>query len=221
MKLKIEYVPITSITPYENNAKLHPKEQVEQIIRSIEDYGMNDPIAVWHDEIVEGHGRYLACVQMGIDTVPVIRLDDLTDEQRREYMLVHNKTTMNSGFDIDLLNLELTELPEFDAPFYDFESLSDFDNSDTEQKGSMKDKYLVPPFSVIYGNKPDWLARKRAWIDFGIRSEVGRGDKLAFNSLSNPQANFVPSGGGYERSKAFKNNSQLNRYQKQKRMRMG
>lgn len=57
MELKIEYVPITGIKPYKNNAKLHPKEQIEQIVRSITDYGMNDPIAVWKEnEIIEGHG---------------------------------------------------------------------------------------------------------------------------------------------------------------------
>ena len=121
MDLKIEYVGTDTINPYKNNAKLHPKEQVEQIKKSIKDYGMNDPIAVWHDEIVEGHGRLMACKELGIDTVPIIRLDDLTDDQRREYMLVHNKTTMNSDFDIGLLDLELGELSDFDAEFYDFD----------------------------------------------------------------------------------------------------
>ena len=57
--LKIEYVPIDSITPYENNAKLHPAEQIEQIKRSIQDNGMNDPIGIWHDQVVEGHGRLI------------------------------------------------------------------------------------------------------------------------------------------------------------------
>ena len=45
----------------------------------------------------------------------------------------------------------------------------------------MKEKYLVPPFSVLFGNKPDWIARKRKWIDFGIRSEIGRGDELVYH----------------------------------------
>lgn len=120
-ELKIEYVDIDSITPSERNAKQHPAEQIKQIKKSIQDYGMNDPIGVWHDEIVEGHGRVIACKELGIDKVPIIRLDGLTDEQRREYMLVHNKTTMNSDFDLDILNMELEDLPDFDAKFYDFE----------------------------------------------------------------------------------------------------
>lgn len=125
-ELKIEYVDIDSITPSGRNAKQHPAKQIEQIKKSITDYGMNDPIGVWRGEIVEGHGRVIACKELGIDKVPIIRLDDLTDEQRREYMLVHNKTTMNSDFDVDILNMELEDLPDFDAEFYDFElSLDD------------------------------------------------------------------------------------------------
>ena len=60
MQLKIEYVPIENIRPYSGNAKLHPAEQIEQIKKSISEFGFNDPIGVWNDEIVEGHGRYIA-----------------------------------------------------------------------------------------------------------------------------------------------------------------
>lgn len=127
--LKIEYVPIDSIKPYERNAKLHPQEQVEQIKRSIRDNGMNDPIGVWHNTVVDGHGRLLACKELGMTEVPVIRLDHMTDEQRREYMLIHNQTTMNSGWDLPMLDLELGELPDFDAGFYGFDI-----NLDEEQE---------------------------------------------------------------------------------------
>ena len=119
--LRIEYVPIDSIKPYEKNAKLHPQEQVEQIKRSIKDNGMNDPIGVWHDTVVEGHGRLLACKELGMTEVPVIRLDHMTDEQRREYMLIHNQTTMNSGWDAEILSAELGDLVDFDAGFYGFD----------------------------------------------------------------------------------------------------
>lgn len=122
MKLKIEYVPIDSIKPYAGNAKLHPQEQIDQIKRSIELMGFDDPIAVWKNgEIIEGHGRLIAAQQLEMKTVPIIRLDDLTDEQRRAYALIHNKTTMNSGFDIEILNLELAEIQEFDMESFDFE----------------------------------------------------------------------------------------------------
>lgn len=122
MELKIEYVPIDSITPYAGNAKLHPEEQVEQIVLSIKKMGFNDPIAVWKNgEIIEGHGRLLAAQKLGMKEVPIIRLDDLTDEQRRAYALVHNKLTMNSDFDIETLNFELAEISEIDMGSFSFE----------------------------------------------------------------------------------------------------
>lgn len=109
-KLKIEYVDIESIKPYKNNAKLHPQEQIEQIKKSIEQFGMDDPIGIWKDEIVEGHGRLIACKELGMKEVPIIRLDHLTDEERKAYTLAHNKLTMNSDFDIDILNAELENI---------------------------------------------------------------------------------------------------------------
>jgi ParB-like chromosome segregation protein Spo0J len=121
MKLQVEYVPISKIKPYKRNAKLHPQEQIEQIKNSMQEFGNIDPIGVWHDEIVEGHGRYEALRQMGVKEVPVIRLDDLTDEQRRAYSLAHNKLTMNSDFDVALLDTELAEIETIDMTLLGFD----------------------------------------------------------------------------------------------------
>lgn len=124
MKLKVEYIPIGEITPYENNAKIHTEEQIEQIKRSIEEFGMNDPIGIWGKDniIIEGHGRLMALKELGWDEVPVIRLDDLTDEQRKAYTLIHNQTTMNTGFNIDILNEELQSI-DLDMTFYGFDEM--------------------------------------------------------------------------------------------------
>ena len=120
--LKVEYIPKEDLKPYANNAKLHTGEQVEQIKRSIQDFGFNDPIAVWHEnEVIEGHGRLLAAMELPeVKEIPIIRLDDLTDEQRRAYMLVHNKLTMNTGFDPEILDLELDSIEDFDMGDYGF-----------------------------------------------------------------------------------------------------
>lgn len=130
--MQIETVNIATLTPYEKNAKLHPRDQIEQIKKSIEMYGNNDPIAVWGENnvIVEGHGRYTALRELGYKTVDIIRLDHLTDEQRREYMLVHNQTTLNSGWDIDLLAGELDDL---DFGGFDFGFDLDLDLGDGER----------------------------------------------------------------------------------------
>lgn len=120
--LEVEYLPIDEIEPYPGNAKLHPAEQIEQIKKSIEEFGFNDPVAIWKNgEIIEGHGRVIAARELGIEELPVIRLDDLTDEQRRAYILVHNKLTMNSGFDVDLLALEVEDLQEVDLDSFGFD----------------------------------------------------------------------------------------------------
>lgn len=124
IKLKVIYLPATALTPYKNNAKLHPQEQIDQIKKSINEFGMNDPIAVWGEDnlIVEGHGRLIACQQLGIKEVPVIRLDDLTEEQRRAYTLTHNQLTMNTGFDSEILKLELDEI-NLDMADYGFDEI--------------------------------------------------------------------------------------------------
>lgn len=124
--MEILQVSIDSIKPYENNAKEHPKEQIEQIKKSILDYGNNDPIAVDENNvIIEGHGRYIAMQELGFDTVEIIRLEHLSEEQKKAYRLIHNKLTMNSDFDFDLLEKELAELTAFDVDM----SLFGFDES--------------------------------------------------------------------------------------------
>ena len=120
-KLKIEYVDINTIKPYINNAKLHPEEQIEQIKKSIEEFGMDDPIGIWKDEIVEGHGRLIACKELGYTEVPIIRLDHLTDEERKAYTLVHNKLTMNSDFDLSILENELKQIDNIDMEYFGFD----------------------------------------------------------------------------------------------------
>ena len=131
-KLEIEYVDINSIKPYENNAKLHPKEQIEQIKKSIEQFGMDDPIGIWKDEIVEGHGRLIACKELGYEEVPIIRLDHLTDEERKAYTLAHNKLTMNSDFDFDILQEELDNFDTIDMSDFGFDIDLDIDEEEQE-----------------------------------------------------------------------------------------
>ena len=126
--LKIEYIPIEDIKPYSNNAKTHPAEQIQQIKNSILEFGFRDPIAVWNNTIVEGHGRLLAAQELGYKELPIIRLDDLTDEQRKAYCLAHNKLTMNSDFDLDVLSAELDSITDIDMSNFGFDlDLPDFD----------------------------------------------------------------------------------------------
>lgn len=127
--MNIETMALKFIKPYKNNAKLHPKEQIEQIKRSIEEFGFNDPIAIdEHDTIIEGHGRYIALLQLGYTEAPVIRLSHLTDTQKKAYIIAHNKLTLNSEFDMDLIIKELDDIKiELDPTITGFD-LSELDN---------------------------------------------------------------------------------------------
>lgn len=148
-KLKVEYVDIDTIKPYKNNAKLHPKEQIEQIKKSIENFGMNDPIGIWNNEIVEGHGRILACKELGYKQIPVIKLDHLTDEERKSYIIAHNKLTMNSDFDIDILRTELENLKELDFDLeltgFNVDELDDILGKSEEEKEIIEDEVPEVP----------------------------------------------------------------------------
>lgn len=117
--LKIEYLPVEQLTPYDKNTRKHQKLDIDNIARSIEKYGMNDAIGIWGDKniIVEGHGRLMACKKLGIKTVPVVRLDHLSDEQRREYAIAHNATAELSMW--ESINLQ-SESDELDLSEFDF-----------------------------------------------------------------------------------------------------
>lgn len=142
--MKIEKIEIAKIIPYENNAKEHPREQIEQIKKSIIDYGNNDPIAVDENNvIIEGHGRYIAMCELGFDEVEIVRLAHMSDEQKKAYRLVHNKLTMNSDFDIEKLEAELQELQIQDMQEFGFDFLPDFaDDDDSASDEELIDELL-------------------------------------------------------------------------------
>lgn len=131
--LAVTVEPIGRLQEYAGNAKEHTAEQVGQIKESMRQVGFCDPIGVWTNaegksEVVEGHGRLMAALELGLESVPVIHLDGLSDEQRRFYALVHNKLTMNTGWDFSKLDAELEELSgAFDMPDFGFDSMPEFD----------------------------------------------------------------------------------------------
>lgn len=126
---------IEELTPYEKNARRHTSEDVKAIMASIKELGFNDPIGVWSDKnvIVEGHGRLEAAKRLGMKEVPCIRLDALTDDQRRAYALAHNKTAELSEWDFDMLGEELESLEglDFDMEDFGFEIEEDESGTDT------------------------------------------------------------------------------------------
>ena len=153
MELKIEYIAVEDLKPYEKNNKKHEDFDIGEIAKSISKYEMIDPVGIWGKDntIVEGHGRVLACKQLGIDKVPCIRLDHLTDEQRREYAIVHNKSQELALYDFDNLADELSDLDlsdfDFDFGIYKETDLDVSDDdfiSDTEITKSKKKMCKCP-----------------------------------------------------------------------------
>lgn len=123
-ELKTKLINLDEIIPYENNAKEHPDWQIAQIKNSIEQFGFNDPIAVNENMgIIEGHGRYLAAKELGLKKVPCIILSGMTADEERAYIIAHNKLTMNTGFNLEVLEYELNALKveDFDLSLTGFE----------------------------------------------------------------------------------------------------
>lgn len=111
MQDKIQYVEINKLIPYVNNARTHDDAQVTQIASSIKEFGFNNPVLIDKDNgIIAGHGRVMAAKKLGLVEVPTIMLDHLTDAQRKAYILADNRIALNSGWDIELLSLELKDL---------------------------------------------------------------------------------------------------------------
>lgn len=112
---KIEQWSIDKLLPYARNSRTHSEEQIAQIAGSIKAFGFTNPILVGADGvIVAGHGRLSAARKLGLDKVPVIVLDHLSETERRALVIADNKIALNAGWDFTLLSIELEELKEED-----------------------------------------------------------------------------------------------------------
>ncbi|CAB4154135.1 ParB/Sulfiredoxin [uncultured Caudovirales phage] len=109
--MKITQKKVTELIPYVNNSRTHSDEQVAQIAASIKEFGWTNPILVdGSNGIIAGHGRLLAARKLGFKEVPTIELADLTDTQRKAYIIADNRLALNAGWDNELLTIELNDL---------------------------------------------------------------------------------------------------------------
>ena len=107
---KIDYLLVNTLIPYANNSRTHDDAQVAEIAASIKEFGFRNPILVDGVGIIAGHGRLLAARKLGLEKVPTINCSDMTENQKKAYIIADNKLALNSGWDSDLLSLELKEL---------------------------------------------------------------------------------------------------------------
>lgn len=111
----IELKAVDSLKPYKRNARTHSRKQIDQIARSIERFGFTNPILIGSDNMVlAGHGRLVAAQKLGLGEIPCVRLDHLSPDERRAYVLADNKLALNAGWDVEILAGELQELIDCD-----------------------------------------------------------------------------------------------------------
>ena len=129
--IQIEYLKTSNLKPYKSNARKHAQKDIEAIMHSITEFGFLDPVGIWGTDntIVEGHGRLAAAKKLGMKEVPCIRLDSLTDEQRKAYCLAHNKTAELSGWEELTLGSELSSI-SIDMTQFGFELPAVFNADD-------------------------------------------------------------------------------------------
>lgn len=193
---KVTLIGLDELKPYDSNARTHSDEQVDQICASMEKFGWTNPILIDENNgIIAGHGRLMAARKLNLLKVPVITLTGLSDADRQAYILADNKLAENAGWDLDLLAKELGELEalDFDLALTGFSQEEidellgplDLDGSDGSASGALADRFMLAPFSVLNAREGWWQDRKRAWIDTGINSELGRGDNaLGFSEAA-------------------------------------
>lgn len=112
-KNELEHLPTADLIPYARNARLHSDAQVAKIAGSLREFGFCNPVLIdSQDGIIAGHGRVLAALKLGMETVPCLRLDHLSDIQRRAYILADNRLALDASWDEDMLDLEIRALKE-------------------------------------------------------------------------------------------------------------
>jgi ParB-like chromosome segregation protein Spo0J len=113
--MKIESIKLGKLIPYAKNSRTHDDFQIQQIAASIREFGFTNPVLIdSEDGIIAGHGRVMAARKLGLTEVPCIRLGHLTETQKRAYIIADNKLALNSGWDEEMLGLELADLREAD-----------------------------------------------------------------------------------------------------------
>ena len=126
MDLNVQQIELEQLVPYARNARTHSDSQVAQIAGSIAEFGFVNPVLIGGDNIIiAGHGRVMAAKKLGLKTVPTIKLDHLTENQRRALVIADNKIAENAGWDEELLRLELQNLAneDFDLDLLGFDDV--------------------------------------------------------------------------------------------------
>lgn len=173
-ELEVVNVSTDDLVEYENNANTHTSEQVDQIAASIQEFGFSSPVLAWHDDdgqpvVVAGHGRLMAARKLGIEELPVVFVDHMSDEQRRAFGLVENQLTRLSEFDWDTLEDELLGIASIDMSEYGFDVPVEFggDEPETELEPITADEDELPEISPRRASESQIWALGDHWLICG------------------------------------------------------
>src|SRR5260370_15906606 len=129
--LHIEQVAVADLRPNPRNARVHSDKQLHQIKASIEEFGFNNPVLIDKDNlIIAGHGRVEAARLLGMETVPALRIEHLSNAQMRMFALADNRIALNASWDMDMVRLDAVELSALDLDV-DFE-ITGFDTAEID-----------------------------------------------------------------------------------------
>lgn len=187
--LQHETWPIDKLIEYARNPRKND-HAVDRVAAAIREFGFRVPVVAKSDgTVVDGHLRLKAAKKLGLTEVPVVLADDMTDLQIKAFRLSVNKMAELAEWDNELLALEFCELQElgFDLDLTGFDAdelevLAGLDGGEGDDDapgaapaGSLADRFMCPPFSVLNAREGWWQERKRYWRSLGIKSEEGRG----------------------------------------------
>lgn len=169
-KLKIEHLPLGYLKRYEGNVRTHSSQQIQQIVASIDEFGFTNPIIIDEDNvIIAGHGRREAAAIMDMNTVPCIRISNLSEEQKKALRIADNQLALNAGWDNEMLATELRSLRDanfeieiigFDeSALHDLLTIDQVAEIDVSETGTVTDKDEVPdePKKVITKPGDIWI----------------------------------------------------------------
>ena len=126
MAYSIQEIPVDNLSVYVNNSRTHSTEQVKQISNSIKEFGFTNPLLIdKNKEIIAGHGRLMAAKQLGLDKVPCIELSNLSEKQKKAYVIADNQLALNAGWNESILSMEIGDLSDnnFDISLLGFNDL--------------------------------------------------------------------------------------------------
>jgi hypothetical protein len=219
--MKIETLKTADLIPYARNSRTHSEGQVSQIAGSIREFGFTNPVLIdGNNGIIAGHGRVMAAQKLGLDEVPCIRLGHLTETQRRAYIIADNKLALNSGWDDEMLGLELGELAVLDLDIgligFDDDELGDL-MAETTEGETDPDDVPEPPVDPVTVPGDVWLLGKHRLL-CGDSTSVDAVERLMDGTTPNAVITDPPYGIGIDgQKKSVAKNPKHNRKHHEKR----